>query len=144
MKLRNLLFLVLIGLVAPAVSNAQTATLVLEVTFEVITHHPDGTPGRVPDGFMLHYGVESEKYTTFIDLGNNTEYAFVIRNVPPGVLYHFAVTAYADIDGQLMHSDYSNEITYQVPTEFEAPETVINLKFKTSVIIIKGPAAPTP
>lgn len=67
-------------------------------------------------GYTLYYGTASGVYTDSRDVGDETQYT--LSGLTEDTTYYFAVTAYTDED----ESDYSNEISYQVPAAEE--ETV--------------------
>jgi hypothetical protein len=62
-------------------------------------------------GYKIHYGPASRTYNQVFDARNVT--AGTVSNLVAGTRYFFALTAY---NSQGLESDYSNEITYFVPT----------------------------
>jgi len=64
-------------------------------------------------GYRIHYGVESRTYANMVDAGNAT--SVTIANLVEGATYYFAATAYNPLG---LESDYSDEISYTVPTAF--------------------------
>ncbi len=62
-------------------------------------------------GYYIHYGVVSGYYTNKLDAGTNLHYT--VGNLTQGKLYYFAATAHDDMTTE---SPYSNEVSYQVPT----------------------------
>ena len=62
-------------------------------------------------GYNLYYGTSSRGYTNEISLGNTT--SATISGLVGGVTYYFAATSY-DATGD--ESDFSNEISYNIPT----------------------------
>ena len=75
-------------------------------------------PNSEPDiaGYKIYYGLESGNYTTTINVGNFT--TCVISDLDSGQTYYFAATAYNN-DGY--ESDYSNEVSYTVPSGNQPP-----------------------
>src|SRR5690349_16440873 len=62
-------------------------------------------------GYNLYYGTSSRRYTNETSLGNAT--SATISGLVAGVTYYFTATSY-DAAGD--ESDFSNEISYSVPT----------------------------
>ncbi len=60
------------------------------------------------DGYIIHYG-PNKVHIYSVDVGNST--SCTISGLREGVTYHFAVTAYNEVE----ESDYSKIITYTVP-----------------------------
>ncbi len=56
-------------------------------------------------GYKVYYSIEPDVYSTFIDVGNVTEYT--IKELRNDVFNYFVVTAY-DTEG--LESDYSNMV----------------------------------
>jgi len=71
----------------------------------------EAEPG-VLSGYRLYYGTASREYTLIneVDVSQTTSR---VSNLVEGVTYYFAVTA---ITVDNLESDYSSEITYQVPS----------------------------
>ncbi len=69
-------------------------------------------------GYVLYYGTSSGSYTSNIDVGKVTQYT--IPELPDGVTYYFAVTAYNDADYE---SDYSVELPYTTGSPNSNPTT---------------------
>jgi hypothetical protein len=67
-------------------------------------------------GYKLYYGFESGNYTHTIDVGNQTSYS--ISDLESNVVHYFAATAY---DSSGNESDFSEEVSYLVPTENRPP-----------------------
>ncbi len=69
------------------------------------------------DGYRVHYGTESRNYTQTVDAGNwvTTE----LTDLEPGQTYYAAVTAYNTFG---LESDYSNEISFEIPTQPDPPQ----------------------
>jgi hypothetical protein len=70
------------------------------------------------NGYRVHYGTQSRDYEYIQDVGNITRY--VISDLEEGETYYFAATAY-DLYGN--ESDYSQEVSYTVPTTSTEEET---------------------
>ena len=62
-------------------------------------------------GYRIHYGPASRTYNQVFNAGNATN--GTVSNLVAGNRYFFALTAY---NSQGLESDYSNELTYFVPT----------------------------
>lgn len=62
-------------------------------------------------GYKIHYGPASRTYNQVFDARNVT--TGTVSNLLAGTRYFFALTAY---NSQGLESDYSNELTYFVPT----------------------------
>lgn len=62
-------------------------------------------------GYYIYYGTASRTYTSKVNAGNVTTYT--VSGLSPGVTYYFAATAYT---GSGLESDYSNELSYTVPS----------------------------
>lgn len=69
-------------------------------------------------GYKLYYGIERGNYSYYIDVGNQSSYT--VSDLEPNQVYYFAATAY-DIDNN--ESDFSDEITYLVPSGNMPPVT---------------------
>lgn len=63
-------------------------------------------------GYKVYYGALSGFYTNFVDSGSAC--TATISNLIPGVVYVFAATA---VDGTGKESEFSNEVTFQVPKD---------------------------
>ena len=70
----------------------------------------NGTPLRNLAGFYIHYGTQSQNYTTTIRLANPGVTSYVVDNLPVGT-YYFAVTAYTT-EGEA--SAYSSQVSASV------------------------------
>src|SRR5689334_7012343 len=68
-------------------------------------------PNPAPDvaGYILHYGTNSGRYLTAVNVGNVT--TNTVSGLAANVTYFFAVAAY-NTSGQ--ENDFSNEISYTV------------------------------
>lgn len=63
-------------------------------------------------GYRIYYGVGSRDYSSYTDVGNVT--TATVTGLSVDVTYYFAATAF-NPDG--LESDFSNEVTYRVPTD---------------------------
>jgi hypothetical protein len=89
-------------------------------------------------GYKIHYGPASRTYNQLFDARNVT--SGTVSNLVPGTRYFFALTAY---NSQGLESDYSNEITYFVPTN-TAPSgpfrlTIALTPSRQRVLTLTGP-----
>lgn len=64
--------------------------------------------GNGGSGFKVYFGTASGLYTQCFDAGTNLAFLFPITNAP--AVMFFAVTAYENVDGNYLESDYSNEV----------------------------------
>jgi hypothetical protein len=64
----------------------------------------------------VYCGVSSRNYAVGADVGNQTGYT--VKGLQEGETYYFAATAYDDYGNE---SDYSEEVSYQVPATNTAP-----------------------
>ena len=71
----------------------------------------DASTGTNVAGYHIWYGGVSGSYTNSVDAG--TDLMVSVSGLAPGGTYYFAATAY---DGTGDESDFSNEISYTVPT----------------------------
>ena len=71
----------------------------------------DASASSTVAGYRLYYGMSSRTYTDVLEVGNLT--SGTVSNLAPANTYYFAVTAY-DVAG--LESDFSGEISYEVPT----------------------------
>jgi hypothetical protein len=74
------------------------------------TENTDGTPLTDLSGYTIHYGTQSESYTSEIQIDNPGLTTYVVDNLSPGT-YYFAVTA-SGADG--FQSEYSPEVSVTV------------------------------
>jgi hypothetical protein len=88
-------------------------------------------------GYRLYYGTSSRAYTNYIETG--TQCSCTVTGVARGTAYYFAATA-LDIAGN--ESDYSDEITYQVPVPALTVREVLRPD-GLDVLGITGPAGKT-
>lgn len=70
----------------------------------------DASPSSAVTGYNMYVGYGPRLYSTHWDVGNVT--STVVRNLQPGQTYFFAVTAF---DGNDNESDFSNEVTKDIP-----------------------------
>lgn len=69
-------------------------------------------------GYQVYYGEASGKYTSNVDVSNQTSYR--IGNLPDGKTYYFAIRAYGyDSNGQTIQGDFSDEISQTIGTPLE-------------------------
>ena len=75
-------------------------------------------PNPEPDiaGYLVHYGTGSRNYTQTQEAATPSA---TVTGLTEGVAYYFAATAYND---QGVESDYSNEVSYAVPTPTPTPD----------------------
>jgi hypothetical protein len=71
----------------------------------------DASPDASVVGYRVYFGGASGNYTNSANVGNVTNATF--NNLPDGSTYYFAAVSYT---AQGFESDYSNEISYTVPT----------------------------
>jgi len=96
--------------------------IVILFQFSGISHSAEVTlewdPNTEPDlaGYRIYYGFESENYTYTIDVGNQTSYT--VPDLESDRLYYFAATSYDVYNNE---SEFSEEVSYLVPSENEAP-----------------------
>lgn len=95
-RIRNLIALVWLSLLAVAVDAAETITLAW-----------DASPDAEVTGYRLYFGPASATYTNTVDIGAKLTTDVTLT---PGTFY-FVVTAYT---AQGLESDPSNEISYSV------------------------------
>jgi hypothetical protein len=77
-------------------------------------------PNTEPDllGYKVYWGTSSRNYTDFGDANNDTSYR--VPNLPEGVEYFFAVTAY---DTAYNESDFSVEVSHTISvSDIDPPE----------------------
>lgn len=71
----------------------------------------DKSPDATVTGYKLYTGSASRSYTNLINVGTNL--TGTASNVIAGRTYYFAATAYNSVG---LESDFSNEVSYTVPT----------------------------
>jgi VCBS repeat-containing protein len=76
----------------------------------------DATTDAGLAGYKVYYGASSGDYAAGTDVGNQTSYT--VQGLQEGETYYFAATAYDDSGNE---SDYSDEVSYKVPTTNTAP-----------------------
>ncbi len=92
--------------------QACTATSPLQthrpvtLLWDAPTTNEEGAPLDDLAGYRLYYGTSTGNYTESFDVANVTQYT--VGNLPTGLYYYFAVTAY---DTQGNESAYSTEIS---------------------------------
>ena len=62
-------------------------------------------------GYKLYWGTQAGQYALLADVGKSVSQ--VVSDLQSGTSYHFAATAY---NAQGVESNYSNEVSYKVPT----------------------------
>ena len=85
----------------------------------------DPTNGSV--GYKVYYGAASATYTNTVNAGTNLTAS--VTNLSKGQTYYFAATAYLT-NG--LESDYSQEISWSMPTNPPAP---LNLHVTVAVVV---------
>ena len=97
--------------------------VVLDASAETITLAWDNDSSQDISGHRIYYGTASGNYQYSIDAGNNTSCS--ISDLQAGETYYFAATTY---NFSNIESDYSAELTYQVPDSNlpENPQDGIN------------------
>ena len=98
--------------ISPTIILSFIIVLISSVPFAysaqvIVTWHPNKESDIA--GYRLHFGSERGKYTSTVDVGNQT--SWVLSNIGSGRRYYFAATAY-DVDGN--ESDYSQEVVHTV------------------------------
>ena len=101
--------------ISPTIILSFIIVLISSVPFAysaqvIVTWHPNKESDIA--GYRLHFGSERGKYTSTVDVGNQT--SWVLSNIGSGRRYYFAATAY-DIDGN--ESDYSQEVVHTVGSD---------------------------
>ena len=96
------------------------------------------SPSPEVTGYRIYYGVASRSYTNTVTVGN--QFTCTVSNLLPGVTYYFAATAY---DGSGLESDFSNEVSYLVPsTLIKGPPTLLLFQTSTNdgaVLLLEDP-----
>lgn len=72
----------------------------------------DPVTSSAVQGYTVHYGQTSGVFPSVADAGNKT--STTISGLISGQTYYFVVTAHDSSGGE---SQYSNEITYTIPTK---------------------------
>jgi len=88
--------------IVPPVTGTGTAIL----AWKAPAKNVDGTDLIDLKGFKVYYGVTSNIYTYYNDVGNVGSYQ--VAGLVQGLTYYFTVTAY---DSSGNESDYSNELS---------------------------------
>ena len=76
----------------------------------------DQSPETNIAGYYVHYGLASRTYTNAVSAGTAT--SVTVFGLEEGTTYYFAATCYNDLG---LESDYSNEVSYTVPTGNQPP-----------------------
>jgi hypothetical protein len=90
-------------------SNLPAANAVT-LSWQAPTENTDGTELTDLSGYTIHYGTESQNYTSEIQVDNPGLTTYVVDNLSPGT-YYFAVTANSSEGFQ---SAYSPEVSATV------------------------------
>lgn len=78
-------------------------------------------------GYKIYYGNSSGSYQLSLDVGNTT--TCTLSNVEGGKTYYFAATSY---DSEGYESDFSDELTYDSPTDCTYSISPISQSFDAS------------
>ncbi len=90
-------------------SNLTAANAVL-LSWQAPTENTNGSELTDLSGYTIHYGTQSQNYTSEIEVDNPGLTAYVVDNLSPGT-YYFAVTA---ITSEGYQSTYSPEVSATV------------------------------
>ena len=85
----------------------------------------DPSPGSDIAGYNIYYGPHTQVYTNTTPVGNVTN--ATIGGLLLGATYFFAATA---VNTSGLESDFSNEVSYTVPSSEDYPLPVIVLYWK--------------
>ena len=99
-KILPLLFALAYFLITPHILHSAQVTLAWDVR-----------ANQNVSGYRIYYGIASQTYQSFINVGNVTTYT--VTNLRDGTTYYFATT---DFDSSGRESVYSNEISYTTPS----------------------------
>ena len=80
------------------------------IAWEPPTENTNGTALTNLAGFTIHYGTNSQNYTSTIQVANPGISRYVVDNLPPGT-YYFAVSAYTSTGED---SSYSPQVSVTV------------------------------
>ena len=110
-----------------AVVRAFIAALIMTIAdarSASVTLAWDASPGtnNGPLGYRVYDGVASRTYTNVMDAGSNLQYT--VTGLVSSVTYYFAATAY-DTNG--LESDFSNEVSCQIPPQRPPPPLALCL-----------------
>ena len=86
----------------------------------------DPSPDAGVANYRVHYGTASSNYTTFTNAGSATD--LTVQGLTEGVTYYFAVTA---IGTNQLESDFSNQISYNVPLPQNTAPTITSIGSQT-------------
>jgi hypothetical protein len=90
-----------------------------------VTLQWDPSPDLAVTGYRIYYGTASSNYTSMVNVPSNSfgglATTCTVSNLTRGVTYFFAATAYT---GSGLESDFSNEVSYKVPTVPAPPQRV--------------------
>ncbi len=78
---------------AIAVSAPAAGASSVNLSWSAVTLNSDGTPVTDLKGYKIHYGTQSQNYTSAISVDNPTLTTYLVNSLPAGK-YYFAVTAY--------------------------------------------------
>lgn len=118
--------LILILSLAALALNAWAVPTTNQTARVTIVWSP-GSGTNVIANYNVYYGVASATYINTVSSGTNT--TVTISNLVHGVTYYFAATA---VDTSGLESDFSNEISWAVPTNPPPPQ---NLHITVSVVV---------
>lgn len=110
---------------------AQSLPMVQSVTLAW-----DASPSPSVTGYYIYYGPGSRSYTNKVYSGCCS---CVVSNLTGGVTYYFAATA-SDTNG--LESDYSNEVSYRVPSNWvDHPGSLIMMQTSTNdgTLLLESP-----
>jgi hypothetical protein len=105
-----------------AMVHAEAAQV--QLIWQPVTTHVDGSPATDLSHYDLHYGQVSGEYGTVRDVGNVTSYT--LAGLTEGQTYYFAVTA---VSSSGTSSDFSNEVRYTVPAIPGSSEAVVYVAY---------------
>ncbi len=89
------------------VGAAQGGTGSVTLSWQPPTENTNGSVLTNLAGYNVHYGTQSQSYTSDVQVANSGASTYVVQNLSPGT-YYFAVTAY-NSDGS--ESQYSPEVS---------------------------------
>jgi hypothetical protein len=74
------------------------------------TEYTDGSPLTDLAGYNIHYGTQSQSYTSTIKVSSPGIANYVVENLSPGT-YYFSISA---VDSTGAESDFSSEVAAKV------------------------------